>query len=202
MSVTRYYARHLRVITVLQTITLQLRIVTRKVRNYGVITHFTHLRRNAGSVTRNSHTLVGSESEPKYFYMGQPRPWLPHLTDPLHLVHRGQCLCMLLVIIETGCYLVLLLCNLHDELVLFVRARRHRIDGHRYRVCRVHCEMLHLAHFAYTGIPLLWPVCTEYTLGPLLGGATSPPTNLWAIRREWLRAARSDTNPSHPMYAR
>jgi hypothetical protein len=32
MSVTRYYARHLRVITVLQTITLQLRIVTRKVR--------------------------------------------------------------------------------------------------------------------------------------------------------------------------
>jgi hypothetical protein len=48
----------------------------------------------------------------------------------------------------------------------------------------------------------LWPVCTEYTLGPLLGGATSPPTNLWAIRREWLRAARSDTNPSHPMHAR
>ena len=41
MSVTRNYARHLRVITVLQTITLQLRIVTRKVRNYGVITHFT-----------------------------------------------------------------------------------------------------------------------------------------------------------------
>ena len=38
MSVTRNYARHLRVITVLQTITLQLRIVTRKVRNYGVIT--------------------------------------------------------------------------------------------------------------------------------------------------------------------
>ena len=58
MSVTRNYARHLRVITVLQTITLQLRIVTRKVRNYGVITHFTHLQRNAGSVTRNSHTLV------------------------------------------------------------------------------------------------------------------------------------------------
>ena len=57
MSVTRNYARHLRVITVLQTITLQLRIVTRKVRNYGVITHFTHLQRNAGSVTRNSHTL-------------------------------------------------------------------------------------------------------------------------------------------------
>ena len=55
MSVTRNYARHLRVITVLQTITLQLRIVTRKVRNYGVITHFTHLQRNAGSVTRNSH---------------------------------------------------------------------------------------------------------------------------------------------------
>ena len=50
MSVTRNYARHLRVITVLQTITLQLRIVTRKVRNYGVITHFTHLQRNAGSV--------------------------------------------------------------------------------------------------------------------------------------------------------
>jgi hypothetical protein len=43
---------------VLQTITLQLRIVTRKVRNYGVITHFTHLRRNAGSFTRNSHTLL------------------------------------------------------------------------------------------------------------------------------------------------
>ena len=58
MSVTRNYARHLRVITVLQTITLQLRIVTRKVRNYGVITHFTHLRRNAGSVTRNSHPLI------------------------------------------------------------------------------------------------------------------------------------------------
>ena len=57
MSVTRNYARHLRVITVLQTITLQLRIVTRKVRNYAVITHFTHLQRNAGSVTRNSHTL-------------------------------------------------------------------------------------------------------------------------------------------------
>ena len=58
MSVTRNYARHLRVITVLQTITLQLRIVTRKVRNYGVITHFTHLQCNAGSVTRNSHTLA------------------------------------------------------------------------------------------------------------------------------------------------
>ena len=57
MSVTRNYARHLRVITVLQTITLQLRIVTRKVRNYAVMTHFTHLQRNAGSVTRNSHTL-------------------------------------------------------------------------------------------------------------------------------------------------
>ena len=63
-------------------------------------------------------------------------------------------------------------------------------------------SMLHLAHFSYTGIPLLWPVCTEYTLGPLFGGATSPPTNLWAIRREWLRIARSDTNPSHPIYAR
>ena len=96
----------------------------------------------------------------------------------------------------------ILLCNLHDELVLFVRARLHRIDDHRYHVCRVHCEMLHLAHFSYTGIPLLWPVCTEYTLGPLFGGATSPPTNLWAIRREWLRIARSDTNPSHPIYAR
>jgi hypothetical protein len=23
------------------------------------------------------------------------------------------------------------------------------------------------------------------------------PTNLWAIRREWLRSARSDTNPTH-----
>ena len=57
MSVTRNYARHLRVITVLQTITLQLRIVTRKVRNYAVITHFTHLQRNAAIVTRNSHTL-------------------------------------------------------------------------------------------------------------------------------------------------
>ena len=43
---------------------------------------------------------------------------------------------------------------------------------------------------------------SEYTLGPLLGGATSPPTNLWAIRREWLRIARFDTNPSHPIYAR
>ena len=61
MSVTRNYARHLRVITVLQTITLQLRIVTRKVRNYGVITHFTHLQRNAGSVTRNSHTLIDTD---------------------------------------------------------------------------------------------------------------------------------------------
>eukprot|EP01047_Picozoa_sp_COSAG01_P016603 COSAG01_NODE_856_length_13082_cov_23.882009_5_plen_59_part_00 len=39
-------------------------------------------------------------------------------------------------------------------------------------------------------------------LGPLFGGATSPPTNLWAIRREWLRIARFDTNPSHPIYAR
>ena len=58
MSVTRNYARHLRVITVLQTFTLQLRIVTRKVRNYAVMTHFTHLQRNAGSVTRNSHTLA------------------------------------------------------------------------------------------------------------------------------------------------
>ena len=103
-----------------------------------------------------------------------------------------------------GAYLLhkILLCNLHDELVLFVRARLHRIDDHRYHVCRVHCEMLHLAHFSYTGIPLLWPVCTEYTLGPLFGGATSPPTNLWAIRREWLRIARFDTNPSHPIYAR
>jgi hypothetical protein len=61
----------------------------------------------------------------------------------------------------------------------------------------VHFEMLHLAHFSYTGIPLMWPVCTEYTLGPLLGSATSPPTNLWAVRREWLRSARSDTNPTH-----
>jgi hypothetical protein len=42
-----------------------------------------------------------------------------------------------------------------------------------------------------------WPLCTEYTLGPLLGSATSPPTNLWAIRPEWLRGARSDTNPTH-----
>ena len=31
---------------------------TRKVRNYAVITHFTHLQRNAAIVTRNSHTLV------------------------------------------------------------------------------------------------------------------------------------------------
>jgi hypothetical protein len=54
-----------------------------------------------------------------------------------------------------------------------------------------------IAHVSYAGIPLLWPVCTEYTLGPLLGSATSPPTNLWAIRREWLRGARSDTNPTH-----
>jgi hypothetical protein len=37
---------------------------------------------------------------------------------------------------------------------------------------------------------------TEYTLGPLLGSATSPPTNLW-VRREWLRSARSDTNPTY-----
>ena len=58
MSVTRNYARHLRVITVLQTITLQLRIVTRKVRNYAVITHFTHLQRNAAIVTRNPRTLI------------------------------------------------------------------------------------------------------------------------------------------------
>ena len=58
MSVTRNYARHLRVITVLQTITLQLRIVTRKVRNYAVITHFTHLQRNAAIVTRNPRTLA------------------------------------------------------------------------------------------------------------------------------------------------
>jgi hypothetical protein len=70
-------------------------------------------------------------------------------------------------------------------------------DRHRYHVLRVHFEMLHLAQLSYTGIPLLWPVCTEYTLGPLLGSATSPPTNLWAIRREWLRGARSDTNPTH-----
>ena len=63
MSVTRNYARHLRVITVLQTITLQLRIVTRKVRNYGVITHFTHLQRNGGSVTRNSHTLTAADAD-------------------------------------------------------------------------------------------------------------------------------------------
>ena len=66
MSVTRNYARHLRVITVLQTITLQLRIVTRKVRNYAVITHFTHLQRNAGSVTRNSHTLSLALLIPRY----------------------------------------------------------------------------------------------------------------------------------------
>jgi hypothetical protein len=42
--------------------------------------------------------------------------------------------------------------------------------------------------------------CSNRTLathGPLLGSATSPPTNLWAIRREWLRGARSDTNPTH-----
>jgi hypothetical protein len=31
-----------------------------------------------------------------------------------------------------------------------------------------------IAHLSYAGIPLLWPVCTEYTLGPLLGSATSP----------------------------
>jgi hypothetical protein len=54
----------------------------------------------------------------------------------------------------------ILLCNLHDELVLFVRARRQRVDRHRYHVRRVHFEMLHL-------------------------------------RREWLRGARSDTNPTH-----
>jgi hypothetical protein len=45
----------------------------------------------------------------------------------------------------------------------------------------------YFAHFSYTWIPLLWPICTEYTLGPLL----------WAVRREWLRRARSDTNPTH-----
>ena len=76
MSVTRNYARHLRVITVLQTITLQLRIVTRKVRNYGVITHFTHLQRNAGSVTRNSHTL------PQRIYGGAMRCHMAPFAGP------------------------------------------------------------------------------------------------------------------------
>jgi hypothetical protein len=86
----------------------------------------------------------------------------------------------------------ILLCNLHGELVLFVRARHQRINRHRYRLHRVHFEMRVLSHYSDTGLPLLWPVCTEYTLGPLLGGATSPPTNLWTVRREWLRDARSD----------
>jgi hypothetical protein len=85
----------------------------------------------------------------------------------------------------------ILLCNLHEELVLFVRARHRRIDRHRYNVRRVHSEMRYLAFHSDTDLPLLWPVCTEYTLGPLLGGATFPPTNLWEVRREWLRDARS-----------
>ena len=36
-------------------------------------------------------------------------------------------------------------------------------------------------------LPRLWPVCEVYTLGPLI----------WVVRREWLRRARSDTNPTH-----
>ena len=71
------------------------------------------------------------------------------------------------------------------------------LNRHRHRLNRVHFEMRVLSHYSYTGLPMLWPVCTEYTLGPLLGGATFPPTNLWAVRREWLRDARSDANPTH-----
>jgi hypothetical protein len=31
-----------------------------------------------------------------------------------------------------------------------------------------------------TGIPLLWPVCTEYTLGPLIGACSQQPARLQA----------------------
>ena len=64
MYVTQYSMRNYAVITCVITrnyqsryITLPLRMFTRKVRNYAVITHFTHLQRNAAIVTRNSHTL-------------------------------------------------------------------------------------------------------------------------------------------------
>jgi hypothetical protein len=61
MSVTRNYARHLRVITVLQTITLQLRIVTRKVRNYGVITHLASSSLvGAGTLPQQVHGSAGT----------------------------------------------------------------------------------------------------------------------------------------------
>ena len=82
----------------------------------------------------------------------------------------------------------ILLCNLHDELVLFVRARHQRIDRHRHRLNRVHFEMCVLSHYSDTGLPLMWPVCGEYQLYILLCGRC----NLWAFRREWLRDARSD----------
>ena len=41
----------------LRYVALPLRIFTRKVRNHAVITHFTHLQRNAAIVTRNPQTL-------------------------------------------------------------------------------------------------------------------------------------------------
>ena len=81
----------------------------------------------------------------------------------------------------------------YDELVLFVRARHQRIDRHRHRLNRVHFEMCVLSHYSDTGLPMMWPVCGEYQLYTLLCGRC----NLWAFRREWLRGARSDTNPTH-----
>ena len=60
------------------------------------------------------------------------------------------------------------------------------IDHHRCHVRRVYTEMCHVARICHTGIPLLWPVSTEYTLGPLIGSATYPPTisYVWVVRRE------------------
>jgi hypothetical protein len=50
-----------------------------------------------------------------------------------------------------------------------------------------------LLHRDTAAVARLYRVHTRSTLR----SATSPPTNLWAVRREWLRSARSDTNPTH-----
>eukprot|EP01045_Picozoa_sp_COSAG04_P008753 COSAG04_NODE_492_length_13438_cov_2.453782_4_plen_207_part_00 len=50
-----------------------------------------------------------------------------------------------------------------------------------------------LLHRDTAAMARLYRVHTRSTLR----SATSPPTNLWAVRREWLRSARSDTNPTH-----
>ena len=69
-------------------ITLALRMFTRKVRNYAVITHFTHLQRNAAIVTRNPRTLVQCLMSAKEAYPESLREFhriilLPHDLAPL-----------------------------------------------------------------------------------------------------------------------